>query len=97
MQASMPTVLQIERFRLSIAASSGSSRANRGLFDKQRRYVRPTPGMTEAPAMSDCDADVLLWYEHQANLLRRLAAGERVNDRIGWENVIEEVESVGSE
>jgi hypothetical protein len=53
--------------------------------------------MTEAPAMSDCDADVLLWYEHQANLLRRLAAGERVNDRIGWENVIEEVESVGSE
>jgi hypothetical protein len=26
-----------------------------------------------------------------------LAAGERVNDQIDWENVIEEVESVGSE
>jgi hypothetical protein len=47
--------------------------------------------------MSDYDADVLLWSEHQAELLRRLAAGERVNDQVDWENVIEEVESVGSE
>ena len=47
--------------------------------------------------MSDYDADVLLWSEHQAELLRRLAAGERVNDQIDWDNVIEEVESVGSE
>ncbi len=47
--------------------------------------------------MSDYDADVLLWSERQADLLRRLAAGERVNDQVDWENVIEEVESVGSE
>ncbi|HET6240312.1 MAG TPA: DUF29 domain-containing protein [Acetobacteraceae bacterium] len=47
--------------------------------------------------MSDYEADVLLWSEHQAELLRRLAAGERVNDQVDWENVIEEVESVGSE
>jgi hypothetical protein len=47
--------------------------------------------------MSNYDADVLLWSEHQAELLRRLAAGERVNDQVDWENVIEEVESVGSE
>jgi hypothetical protein len=48
--------------------------------------------------MSDLyEADVLLWSEQQAALLRRLAAGERVNAQIDWENVIDEVESVGSE
>ena len=48
--------------------------------------------------MSDLyDDDILLWSERQAQLLRRLAAGERVNDQVDWENVIEEVESVGSE
>jgi len=43
------------------------------------------------------DADILLWSEQQTHLLRRLAAGERVNDLIDWENVIEEVDSVGRE
>ena len=48
--------------------------------------------------MSDLyQEDVLLWSEQQAALLRRLAAGERVNEQIDWENVIDEVESVGSE
>jgi Domain of unknown function DUF29 len=47
--------------------------------------------------MSEHDTDILLWSEHQAALLRRLAAGERVNDQIDWANVIDEVESVGSE
>ena len=41
--------------------------------------------------------DVLLWSEQQAALLRRLGAGERVNEQIDWENVIDEVQSVGSE
>ena len=41
------------------------------------------------------DTDVLVWSEHQADLLRRLANGERLNETIDWENVIEEVESVG--
>ncbi len=39
--------------------------------------------------------DALLWAEHQAALLRRLAAGERVNDAVDWPRVIEEVEDVG--
>jgi hypothetical protein len=43
------------------------------------------------------ESNVLVWSEHQAELLRRLAGGERVNDLVDWENVIEEVESVGSE
>ena len=45
--------------------------------------------------MSDYDTDTLTWSEQQAALLRRLAAGERVNDKVDWENVIEEIESVG--
>jgi hypothetical protein len=48
--------------------------------------------------MSDLYEDViLLWSERQAALLRRLAAGERVNDQVDWENVVEEIESVGNE
>ena len=45
--------------------------------------------------MSDYDTDVLVWSEHQANLLRRMGAGERVNDQVDWENVAEEIESLG--
>ena len=47
--------------------------------------------------MSEHEADVLLWSEHQAALLRRLARGEAVNERPDWDNIIDEVESVGSE
>jgi len=39
--------------------------------------------------------DSLAWSEQQAGLLERLARGERVNDEIDWENVVEEVLSVG--
>jgi hypothetical protein len=45
--------------------------------------------------VNDYDTDVLQWSEQQADLLRRLAAGERVNDQIDWPNVIEEVGDVG--
>ena len=48
--------------------------------------------------MSDLyESDVLVWSEHQPALLRRLAAGERVNDQVDWGNVVEEIESVGNE
>ena len=39
--------------------------------------------------------DTLAWAEEQAGLLRRLAAGERVNNAIDWPNVIEEVQEAG--
>lgn len=42
------------------------------------------------------DTDILLWSERQAELLRRLARGERVNDKLDFENLVDEVESVGS-
>ena len=47
--------------------------------------------------MSEYDADILIWSEHQSALLRRLAGGEQINDQVDWENVIEEIESVGNE
>ena len=40
------------------------------------------------------DRDILIWSEQQAALLRRLAAGERL-DGLDWTNLIDEVESVG--
>ncbi|MGH7103634.1 MAG: DUF29 domain-containing protein [Acetobacteraceae bacterium] len=46
--------------------------------------------------MSDLyDTDILIWSEQQAALLRRLANNERINDQVDWENVVEEIESVG--
>ena len=41
------------------------------------------------------ERDALAWAERQADLLRRLATGERVNEDIDWPNVIEEVQDVG--
>jgi hypothetical protein len=44
------------------------------------------------------DADILEWSEQQSALLRRVAAGERLNDASpDWTNIIEEIESVGRE
>jgi hypothetical protein len=40
------------------------------------------------------ERDVLAWSQHQADLLRRLGRGERVND-VDWTNVAEEIEDVG--
>jgi hypothetical protein len=49
--------------------------------------------------MSDLyEEDIVLWSEHQADLLRRRAAGELVNDaEFDWPNIAEEIESVGNE
>jgi hypothetical protein len=41
------------------------------------------------------ERDALAWADHQATLLRRLAAGEGVNEAVDWPNVIEEVQDVG--
>jgi hypothetical protein len=40
------------------------------------------------------ERDVLAWSQHQADLLRRLGRGERVND-VDWANVAEEIEDAG--
>ena len=45
--------------------------------------------------ISDYDADLVIWSGHQADLLRRMGAGERVNDLIDWANVAEEIKSLG--
>ena len=41
------------------------------------------------------ERDALAWAEQQTYLLRRLAAGERINGAVDWPNVIEEVHDVG--
>ena len=45
--------------------------------------------------MSQNEADVPEWSEHQAKLLRRVAAGEPANEAPDWPNIIEGIESVG--
>jgi Domain of unknown function DUF29 len=46
--------------------------------------------------MSDSyEIDILNWSERQAALLRRVAAGEPVNERPDWSNIIEELADVG--
>jgi hypothetical protein len=46
--------------------------------------------------MSEYDSDILVWSEHQAELLRQHAAGARLNDAaIDWPNIIEELVDVG--
>jgi hypothetical protein len=47
--------------------------------------------------LSEYDTDILAWSERQAALLRRLKAGEQIIDQVDWDNVIEEVESVGTD
>ena len=41
------------------------------------------------------ERDALAWSDQQADLLRRIAAGERLNEAVDWPNVIEEVQDVG--
>ena len=43
------------------------------------------------------DDDILLWSERQGDLLRRVASGEPLNEPPDWDNIIEEIESVGRE
>ena len=46
--------------------------------------------------MSDLyDNDTAAWSEHQAGLLRRVAAGERPNTVPDWTNIAEEIDSLG--
>jgi hypothetical protein len=46
--------------------------------------------------MSKYDVDIFAWSQRQGALLRRLAAGERVNDTdFDWPNIAEEIETVG--
>ena len=49
--------------------------------------------------MSDLyEADILAWSEEQSRRLQRIAANDRRNDESpDWDNIIEEIESVGNE
>lgn len=46
--------------------------------------------------MGKYEVDIFAWSQRQGALLRRLAAGERVNDAdLDWPNIAEEIETVG--
>jgi hypothetical protein len=68
----------------------------RGSTRPQARDVARRVTTDYVPSMSDLyETDVVTWSDRQADLLRRIAAGERVNDLVDWPNVVEEIESVG--
>lgn len=52
-------------------------------------------GQGSALMSSNYDTDLLTWSSDQVKLLERMRAGELVNDQVDWENVIEEIASVG--
>ena len=60
------------------------------------RRVTEVAGLVYPHRMPDdlYDRDILAWSERQAELLRRLSRGERVNE-LDWEHVVEEIEDVG--
>jgi ParB-like chromosome segregation protein Spo0J len=62
-----------------------------------RRVVNAAPEEREIalPTAKQPVRDRLLWGEQQADLLRRLAAGERVHDQVEWLNVAEAIEAPG--
>jgi hypothetical protein len=41
------------------------------------------------------DIDLVEWSERQADLLRRVAAGEAVNEKPDWTNIAEEIDALG--
>ena len=41
------------------------------------------------------EQDALAWSERQADLLRRVAAGDELDEAVDWPNVIDEVLDVG--
>ena len=76
--------------------------------EKQKHFKRPYGGITlgvrddaMATNVSDkntYDNDIFAWSEQQGKLLRRRTAGELVNEaQFDWENIAEEIESVGRE
>jgi hypothetical protein len=50
---------------------------------------------TESVASDEYERDILVWSQHQGDLLRRIAAGEVVNETLDWDNIAEEIEAVG--
>jgi hypothetical protein len=60
-----------------------------------RSAVKAALGEQEValPATKQSISDRLLWREQQADLLRRLAAGERVHDQVDWLDLAEVIET----
>jgi hypothetical protein len=83
----------LDAARFGARAVSDVDVSSRGL--RGASMARPA-SICYSPAMPDdlYHRDALAWSEYQADLLRRVARGERVNE-VDWEHVIEEIEDVG--
>jgi hypothetical protein len=42
------------------------------------------------------EADILTWSERQADLLRRVGAGEKVNDQVDWTTSLRRLRAWGA-
>jgi hypothetical protein len=70
--------------------------AAEALFREMQRKITKARWGRAADGVGDSDLygdDIVLWSKRQAELLRRMAAGERVDDQIDWPNVIEDARS----
>ena len=80
-------VEQAARLQMPLTPPRSGRHCTRGEIRRRLVYGVPMPdGLYER--------DVLAWSQHQADLLRRLGRGERVND-VDWTNIAEEIEDVG--
>jgi hypothetical protein len=50
---------------------------------------------SSVPSTDLYERDGLAWSERQTALLRRMVAGERLNEAPDWPNIIEEIEAMG--
>ena len=88
------------RGRIAVLITGASCAVHRTIFypwpGDRALPLEYRPRREYAHAMPDdlYDRDVLAWSEQQAELLRRVARGERIND-IDWTHVVEEIEDVG--
>jgi hypothetical protein len=74
--------------------------AQPGVIGRTMRAGAPSAERTSVAAFKGsgsmaAHADVVTWAERQAALLRRIGAGEKINDEVDWEDIAEEIESVG--
>ena len=77
-------------------AGRGRVRRQAGRLPGLPRHRLGWRGNVGNPDMtSDYDTDILTWSERQADLLRRVGAGEAVNADLDWHNLAEEIGDLG--
>ena len=58
-------------------------------------YIEAKANTGDSAVAGTYHTDILTWSEQQAGLLRRVGAGEPINDQVDWDHVVEEIEALG--